>query len=84
MPVKFLWILYQAWCKADNVTLPKKAILIKNWIVVYLKIGSKIDKNPWIFFKPAIDKPDYFIDGTFNWKEEDKKKTAVLIRKVTQ
>ncbi|VTT19291.1 DNA primase [Streptococcus dysgalactiae subsp. equisimilis] len=84
IPVKFLWILYQAWCKADNVTLPKKSNFDKELDSCLSEDWVKDRQKPLDFFKPAIDKPDYFIDGTFNWKEEDKKKTAVLIRKVTQ
>lgn len=41
-------------------------------------------QKPLDFFRPASDKPDYYYDGSFNWTDEDKQKTAVLIRKVTE
>lgn len=84
IPVKYLWVLYQSWCKSNNATLPKKSNFDKELETCLPDGWIKEKQKPLDFFRPAIDKPDYYIDGTFNWSEEEKKKTSVLIRKVTE
>lgn len=84
IPVKYLWVIYQGWCKSNNVTLPRKSNFDKELENCLPEGWVKERQKPLEFFKPAIDKPDYYYDGSFNWTDEEKKKTAVLIRKVTK
>jgi putative DNA primase/helicase len=63
--------------------LPKKSNFDKELENCLPDGWIKERQKPLEFFRPAIDKPDYYFDGMFNWTGEEKKKTAVLIRKVT-
>lgn len=84
IPVPFLWVIYQQWCKLNNVTAPKKSNFDKeiesclphNW---ESKRGKTLSN-----FKPSVDKPEYFINGTYNWDEKEAQKTKRIIKKVTQ
>ncbi|HGI4155321.1 TPA: phage/plasmid primase, P4 family [Streptococcus agalactiae] len=83
IPTKFLWVLYQQWCKENNNQLPKKSSFDKELDSCLPEGWIKEKQKPLDYFRPSIDKPDYYIDGSFKWSEEMKKRTAVLIRKVT-
>lgn len=84
IPVRYLWIVYQKWCKENNVTTPKKSNFEKELETCLPEGWIKKRSKPLKYFQPSKDWIDDFPNDSFKWDEaEDGKKATVVIEKVT-
>ena len=81
LPSRFLWWLYQEWCKEEGVTKLTKRKFENQLAKVVPSEWVKKRSRPGKGFIPSIDVPKHYY--TFSWSDEERDTATVCYEKVT-
>ena len=81
LPSRFLWWLYQEWCKEEGVTKLAKRKFENQLAKVVPSEWVKKRSKPGKGFIPSVDVPKHYY--TFSWSDEERDTATVCYEKVT-
>lgn len=82
LPVRFLWWLYQNWCKEEGMTALTKRKFEQQLTKNIPSGWEKTKLKPTNEFIPSVDCPKRYI--AFQWEDDEWQKATVLLKKVTE
>ena len=81
LPSRFLWWLYQEWCKEEGVTKLTKRKFENQLAKTVPSEWVKKRAIPGRYFIPSVDVPKHYY--TFSWSDEERDATTVCYEKNT-